>query len=97
LCGVSGAELARCGRLEYRRELPLQLPGVEEELPVDVVAQRRQVGLDDTRARELGYVKVGERDTLPVRPRLGEREQRLAALLLVLLAQALLLLAVLGV
>ena len=44
-------QLARLGPLEDRRELALQLPRVEEELPVDVLAQRREVGLDDAARR----------------------------------------------
>ena len=44
-------ELARLGSLEDRRELPLQLPGIEEELPVDVLAQRLERRLDERGAR----------------------------------------------
>src|SRR5439155_18026040 len=40
-------ELARRGLLEDRRVLALQLPRVEEELPVDVLEQRGEVGLDE--------------------------------------------------
>ena len=44
-------ELARGGLVEDLRELPLQLPRVEEELPVDVVAERGEIGLHLAPAR----------------------------------------------
>ena len=70
----------------------LQLPGVEEELPVDVLAQRREVRLDEPRARErrrreVVHVPVDRRSARRV-PR--EREQRLAPLLGVQRAEPLL-------
>ena len=90
-------ELARRGLLEDRRELALQLPGVEEELPVDVLAERGEVGLDQAAAGELRHGQVVERDAVPVRARLRERQQRLALLLGVQVAQPILVGAVLGV
>ena len=44
-------ELARLRPVEDRRELALQLPGVEEELPVDVLAQRLERRLDERGGR----------------------------------------------
>ena len=62
-------ELARRRLLEDRRELALQLPGVEEELPVDVGAQLRERRLDGARAGERGLGEVVEGERLAVRPR----------------------------
>ena len=88
-------ELARLRPLEDRRELALQLPGVEEELPVDVAARALEVGLDVARPGERRRRQVVEATRARGSPaRLGEREQRLARALGVLLAQALLQLAV---
>ena len=39
-------ELARRRMVEDRRELPLQVPGVEEELPVDVRDELGELRLD---------------------------------------------------
>ena len=63
-------------------EAPLQLPGVEEESPVDVLAQDRQRRLHDAEARERGRRQVlgVPLDRRPVRARASEREQRLALL-----------------
>ena len=70
---------AAAGLLEDRRERALQLPGVEEELPVDVLAERRRAAARRARAAgERGLGEVAERDHVPVRPRLLEGEQRLA-------------------
>ena len=89
LCVV--VELARRRLVEDLREAALQLPRVEEELPVDVVAQRREVGLDNAAARELRHRKVGETDLVPVGAGLGERQQRFPLLLRVQVAQPVLL------
>ena len=90
-------ELARRGLLQDRRELPLQLPGVEEELPVDERPQLLQGRCNRPRAGERGHrqLVVGER--LAVRAGRVERQQRPPLLLGVLHAQPLLLLAVVGV
>ncbi len=45
-------ELGCRGILQNRRELALQLPRVEEELPVDVVAEGRELRVDELPARE---------------------------------------------
>ena len=78
------------GVVEDLREAPLQLPGVEEERPVDVLAQEREVGLDDPRPGEGGRRQVlrAPLDRRPVRARPLEREERLALLLAVELAQS---------
>src|SRR5207302_2502587 len=84
------------GRLvEDGRELSFQLPGVEEELPVDVLPEGRELRLGDLRAREGRLQQLVERDAFPIFARLFDREQRFPLLLGVLLAQALLELAVL--
>jgi hypothetical protein len=80
-------ELARRGLLENRGKLSLQLPGVEEELPVDVLAQRLQRGLDEAHSRESRRREIVELDAMPVLARLGDRQQRLAFLLRMLVAQ----------
>ena len=72
--------------LEYRRVLALQLPRVEEELPVDVWAQRRQVGLDTARTGEGRPGELVEEDLLAVSPRRFERRERATLLVGVLLA-----------
>src|SRR2546428_523406 len=70
-------ELA-CGRLlEDRRKLPLQLPGVEEELPVDVLPQRLERGLHEAHACELGRREIVESDALAVFLRVGDPQHRL--------------------
>ena len=68
---------------------------MEEERPVHVLAQDREVGLDDAAAGERRRGQIREVDAVPVGARLLEREQRLPRLLLVLDAQPLLELAVL--
>src|SRR5205823_2435743 len=90
-------ELARSRLLEDRRELPFQLPRVEEELPVDVVAQRCAVDVDFACAEEWWDGHVVECDSLFVLTRGGERKQGLAVALRVLRAQAVLQLAVVPV
>ena len=77
-------ELARRRLVEDRRELPLQLPRVEEELPIDIGTQRLDVHLELAHAREQRHRQVAERDALPVLAGLRDRQQRLALLLLVL-------------
>ena len=100
---MASRELARDLSLlrivEDRRVPALELPGVEEERPVDVLAERRDVLLDHARAgerrrREVVLVPVDRR---PARPRLAQREQRLAALLGMQRAEAVLIGAVLRV
>jgi len=59
---------------------------VEEELPVDVVPQRRELGLDDLRPCERRRLEVVERHLLLVCSRFRDREKRLPLLLGVLLA-----------
>ena len=70
---------------------------MEEELPVDVLAQRREIGLDEPAAGELRHGQVVEGHPLAVLARPREREQRLALLLGVEVAQSLLVDAVLAV
>ena len=70
---------------------------MEEELPVDVLAQRGEVGLDEAPAGELRHRQVVEGDALPVLACLCERQQRLPLLLGMEVAQAILVGAVLGV
>ena len=65
-------ELASLRTLEDRGELPLQLPGVEEELPVDDIAQGQQVGLDEANALERRGGHVVERQPMAVRARVVE-------------------------
>ena len=60
------------------REAALELPGMEEELPVDEADEVRQRRLDGARAREVGLGQVVERNRLAVRSGGGERQQRLA-------------------
>src|SRR5581483_709991 len=81
-------ELARGGLGEERRVAALDLPGVEEELPVDVLAQGLERRLDDSDARERRHIERVELDGLAVRARGGDREERLAIALGVLVAQA---------
>src|SRR5205085_5844690 len=82
-------ELTRGGLGEDPRKFAFQLPRVEEELPVDVVAQGGEVGLHDLRAREGRSRELVEWNALFVRTRLADGQQWLALLLGVLLAQAL--------
>ena len=56
-------------------ELSLQLPGVEEEGPVDVLAQLRDPGFDDLRAHKGRRGQVVESELQPLRARIHEREQ----------------------
>src|SRR5581483_11932185 len=79
-----------------RRELALQVPGVKEELPVDVGHEVADRGLDDASPGERRRRQIVERDLVPVRARRRERQQRPPELLSVLLAEARLELAVLG-
>ena len=68
---------------------------MEEELPIDVGDELGERRLELAAPREGRLGQVVEPQTLAVRARLREREQRPALLLLVLLAQPLLKLAVL--
>ena len=90
-------ELAGGRVLEDGGELPLQVPRVEEELPVDerheLGHRRRDLAAPGERRRR----QVVEPQVGPVRARGVEREQRLADLLGVLLAEPFLQLAVLRV
>ena len=56
-------------------ELSLQLPGVEEKGPVDVLAQLRDPGFDDLCAYEGRRGQVVESELQPLRARIHEREQ----------------------
>ena len=58
-------QLARSRLLEDRRVAPLELPRVEEELPVDVLEGR----LEHPHAGERGHRQLVERDALVVRAR----------------------------
>ena len=84
-------DLAGGGLLEYRRIAPLQLPGGEEELPVDEVAQQPQVWLEDPGPGAGGHGQLAEVQLLPVRPRLCQRHQWPPLSAGMLLSQALLL------
>ena len=76
------------GRLvEDRGELPLQLPGVEEELPIDVLNERRERRLEHLRAKQRRLRQVFERNALFVCACVLDREQRLALFLGVLFAE----------
>src|SRR5439155_12815618 len=90
-------ELARLRPLQDRRKAPLQLPGVEEELPVDKGTQCYEVWLDRARAGERRSGDVLEGDAGAVRARRLDRQQRLSVALRVLLAEPVLQLAVLAV
>src|SRR5262249_51756076 len=90
-------ELARRRLVEELRVLPLQLPRVEEELPVDVFAQRLELGLHHAHAGELRRRQVAELEPRAVRARLLDRAQRLALLRGVQVAEPLLVEAVVGV
>ena len=90
---------ALLGMLENRRVAALEVPGVEEERPVDVGAQLLQGGLDEARTREgRSREVVGvPRDRGAALAGGAERQQRHALALGVKGAQAFLLDAVLGV
>ena len=90
-------ELAGRGLLEDRREASLQLPGMEEELPVHVPTQRGQIGLDDPRAGELRSLEGVELDLLAVLSRGLDRDERLPVALAMAGRGLLLLLPVLAV
>jgi len=77
-------ELAGGRLVQDRGELSLELPGVEEELPVDEAADRLQIGFDRARAGEGRDGNVAEVDVLAVRAGVLDREQRLPFLLRVL-------------
>src|SRR4029078_8078405 len=85
--------------IEERRGSPDQLPGREEERPVDVVDQLAERHLDLARAQDGGRGKVSwtEVGHEPLSVRLSESEEGLLLLAAVELAQLLLLLAVLDV
>ena len=85
--------------VEDRRIAALELPRVEEERPVDVVAQRRDRLLGDPQAGERGRREILclPLDARPASSRFADREHRLARLLRVERAQPVLLHAVLGV
>src|SRR5207248_7372216 len=59
-------QLARGRLLEDRGELALQLPRIEEELPVDVFAKRFERRLDEPHTGELRRRKLVEGDALAV-------------------------------
>src|SRR5206468_4485780 len=63
-------ELARCRLLEDPRELSFQLPGMEEELPVDVLTERRELRFDGPHAGEGCGWQLAERNALLVRTRI---------------------------
>src|SRR5205823_14344592 len=90
-------ELTRGRLLEDRRELPLQLPRMEEELPVAVLAQRLERRLHDADTGELWRCELVEPDPLAILLRVGEPQQGLAFAFGVLLPQPLLGLPVLRV
>ena len=90
-------ELARGGLAEDRRVFALQLPGEEEELPVDHLAQRGQVRLDGPDPGEGRDGEVAERDPLTVGAGLLQGQQGPPLGLLVLLPEVLLIGAVGGV
>src|SRR4029453_18175507 len=74
-------ELARGRLLQDRGEATLELPGVEEELPVDVRNELLERWLDHSRFGELGNRKLVEVDPLAVRAGLLDRQERLSLLL----------------
>jgi hypothetical protein len=80
--------------VQDRRVLALQLPGGEEELPVDQLAELGQAGRDNARPGERGYRKVVEADLVAVGPGLPQRHQRAALLVGVLAAEPFLVVAV---
>ena len=64
------------GILEDGRVAALQLPGREEERPVDVRHQLREIDVHLPGADERGRRRVGEVQPLPVGPRLRVRQRR---------------------
>jgi hypothetical protein len=76
-------DLALLGVVEDRRIPALELPGVEEERPVHVFAQRGDLLLDEpgSRERRRGEILRVPLDRRAARPRLPERQHRLAPLL----------------
>src|SRR5262249_3809991 len=90
-------ELPRGRLLENRGKLALELPGVEEELPVDVLAERPEVGLHEPVTGELRHRQVVECEAKAVLACASERQQRLALLLGVEVAEPVLVGAVLDV
>src|SRR6185437_4226995 len=90
-------QLLRRREVKDRRELALQVPGMEEELPVDELDQLGDVGRGTAHAGERRLRQVVERHARAVRTGGLERQQRAPHLLRMLRAQALLQLAVLGV
>ncbi len=83
--------------IEDGREAAPQLPGVEEERPVDVVPQHGQRRLYDLRAQEGRDLQAVEHGPRPVLAGRGEPEQPPPLLGLVLLPQLHLQLAVLAI
>src|SRR5947209_496621 len=72
-------ELAR-GRalrraVQDRRVFALELPGVEEERPVDVLAQLGELRLDHLPAHEGRLGKLAEREQQPPGPRVGQGQK----------------------
>ena len=64
------------GVVENRWVLALQLPRVEEERPVDVLAQLRDLRLDDLCAGEWWFGQVGKRKPQSLGASFVERQQR---------------------
>ncbi len=83
--------------IENRRVLALELPGQEQELPVDHCAQVFDLRADDLRAHKCGRGQIVEGDDLPVGPGLVQAQQAFLLPVGVLVAQALLLGPVVGV
>src|SRR5205807_6276888 len=63
------------GAVQDRRVLALQLPGVEEEGPVDVLAERSELRLDHLPARKGRLGKLAEWQQQALRARFGQREE----------------------
>src|SRR4029450_10432195 len=74
-------ELARGRLLQDRGEATLELPGAEEELPVDLRIELLELWLDHSLFGELGNRKLVEVDPLAVRAGLLDRQERLSLLL----------------
>ncbi len=87
-------QLAGRGLFQDGRVLAPQLPGSEEKLPVDQLAELPQVGRYHAGSGERGHGQVVKADLLAVRPGLPQRHQRPALLVRVLPAQPFLLAAV---
>ena len=83
-------ELARGGLAQDRRVFALQLPGEEEELPVDHLAQRGQVRLDGPDPGERRDREIAVRDPLTIGAGLLQGQQGPPLGLLVLLPELLL-------